>query len=518
MGKYIGNTEEKYPKKLIECRENIENNIIGCLMNDMLLVEDNDINRDDFITVQGQFYFSIIKSLKNKGFNELDDMSILSNFNREVTNRYRQLGGWENVERLSKIINENNFETNLDIFYRENILLKMFSDGFNLFSEIQINNRKVVLLDYLRSMSAESVIDWYENKLSEYGHGYSSNKVLEDVDIDFSDEFFEKCQQGDENGVPFDVCGIDVNGREMDGFPNLSRRCNGFLHGTFSMVGGHSSSGKSTFFITIIMALIHRGEKVMIISNEEDSVRFTSKFLVWILAKQLHYYKLTKKKLISGEITKEDREYLTKAQEYWREHCKGNVKFISITDADIGIVRRKIREHVLKEGYTTVFYDTFKMQIKDMQGERTDLSLVKDSRELHKLAKKYNLIMLASVQLAENTKNQLFLTANNTSNSKQLKEILDNYILIRNVFRDELDPQSRFYCSPFIVKKENGMWVEEEYHCDSDKVWRIVFIEKTRNGVNSPDTGEAFMIGFAGDYSMFKEICRCRPKYGTISK
>lgn len=131
----------------------------------------------------------------------------------------------------------------------------------------------------------------------------------------------------------------------------------------------------------------------------------------------------------------------------------------------------------MRYGYDTVLYDTFKIQEGDFSF-RQDLSLVRDSRELDKLAKKYNLIMLASVQLAEYMKGKLFLDASCLSNAKQIKEILENLFLMRTVYAEELDEKSKFYCRPFRLKKVNDKWIEEEYKPDPNAVWRMVLLRK----------------------------------------
>ena len=118
-------------------------------------------------------------------------------------------------------------------------------------------------------MTAEEVTDWYEARISSYGTGYSS-KILEEEEIDFDDEFIESCKDGEENGVPFDIAGYDKNGEEMNCFPFLSRQIMGLLEGTLTMMGGFSSAGKSTWWITILMALLHYDRKILIISNEEN--------------------------------------------------------------------------------------------------------------------------------------------------------------------------------------------------------------------------------------------------------
>ena len=481
----------------------------------MLLLDDLDLKKEDFITNDGRFYFGMLTQLRKKGFYSLDEVTILSNMNDEVIERYEACGGWESIQHQIDIINDKNFDTYIDILYRENIMLHMVDDGIDLLHAVDINGKKVVLLKLFRKMDADSVQDWWDARITSYGTGYSS-KVLEEEEIDFDDEFIDNCKEGLENGVPFDIAGYDINGEEMNCFPFLSRQINGILEGTTTMMGGYSSAGKSTWWITVLMSLLHYDRKILIISNEENIKKFKIKFMVWLLGKRNRYFKLTKKKMTSGDISTESRKQLTDVQKYWRENYKGRVKFIAITDADMSLVKKKIRENVLRYGYDTVLYDTFKIQGGDISSARQDLSLVRDSRELDKLAKKYNIIMLASVQLAEYTKGKLFLDASILSNAKQIKEQLENLFLMRTVYTEELDEKSKYYCHPFRLKKVNDKWIEEEYKPDTSAVWRMVFTEKCRTGANSSDNGCAYLLKYDGDHCIFRETCQCRPKHGEI--
>ena len=481
----------------------------------MLLLDDLDLKKEDFITNDGRFYFGMLTQLRKKGFYSLDEVTILSNMNDEVIERYEVCGGWESIQHQIDIINDKNFDTYIDILYRENIMLHMVDDGIDLLHAVDINGKKVVLLKLFRKMDADSVQDWWDARITSYGTGYSS-KVLEEEEIDFDDEFIDNCKEGLENGVPFDIAGYDINGEEMNCFPFLSRQINGILEGTTTMMGGYSSAGKSTWWITVLMSLLYYDRKILIISNEENIKKFKIKFMVWLLGKRNRYFKLTKKKMTSGDISTESRKQLTDVQKYWRENYKGRVKFIAIADADMSLVKKKIRENVLRYGYDTVLYDTFKIQGGDISSARQDLSLVRDSRELDKLAKKYNIIMLASVQLAEYTKGKLFLDASILSNAKQIKEQLENLFLMRTVYTEELDEKSKYYCHPFRLKRVNDKWIEEEYKPDTSAVWRMVFTEKCRTGANSSDNGIAYLLKYDGDHCIFREVAQCRPKHGEI--
>ena len=481
----------------------------------MLLLDETTFEQKDFITADGLFYFSMLNQIRNKGFYSLDEVTILSNLSSDAIDRYEDIGGWDSIQRQIDIINTQNFDVYMDILYRENVLIHMYDDGFNLLKEIDINGKKIVPLKLFRKMSAEEVIDWYEARMNSYGTGYSS-KILEEEEVDFTDEFIESCKEGEENGVPFDIAGYDINGEEMNCFPFLSRQIMGLLPGTFTMMGGFSSVGKSSWWITVLMALLHYDRKILIISNEETVKKFKVKFIVWLLGKYSRYFKLTKKKMTGGDISEEARAELSKIQTYWRKHYKGKVKFIAINDADMTIVKKKVRENVLRYGYDTVLYDTFKIQENDFTSSRQDLSLIRDSRELDKLAKKYNLIMLASVQLAEYMKGKLFLDASVLSQSKQTKEILENLFLMRTVYPEELDEKNKFYCHPFRLKKVNDKWIEEEYKPDPMGVYRALFVEKCRSGTNSSDNGIGYLLKFSGDHCIFREVAQARFKHGEI--
>ena len=485
------------------------------MFKDMLLLDDLELKKEDFITNDGRFYFGLLTQLRKKGFYSLDEITILSNMNDEVIERYEACGGWESIQHQIDIINDKNFDTYIDILYRENIMLHMYDDGIDLLHTVDVNGKKVVLLKLFRKMDADSVQDWWDARIASYGTGYSS-KILEEEEIDFDDEFIDNCEEGLENGVPFDIAGYDVNGEEINCFPFLTRQTMGLLEGTLTMLAGFSSAGKSTWFVTVIMALLFHGRKVLIISNEERVKKFKAKFMVWLLGKRNRYFKLSKSKFLSGDINEESRKQLTDVQKFWRENYKGKLKFISIADADMSVVKKKIRENALRYGYDTVLYDTFKIQEKDFSGQRQDLALVRDSRELDKIGKKYNLIMLASVQLAEYMRGKLFLDSSVLSNSKQIKEILEGLFLMRTVYDEELDEKSKYYCHPFRLKKVDDKWIEEEYKPDRNAVWRILFVEKTRNVRNSSDTGIAYLLKYDGDHCIFREVAQCHPKHGEI--
>ena len=190
INEFITGVKEKYTAQLLKGRVQIEGNVISCFFKDMLLLDDTIFEQKDFVTVDGLFYFSLLKNLRKKGFYSLDEVTILSNMNQEVIDKFEDKGGWDTIQHQIDIINVKNFDTYIDILYRENIMLNMYNDGFNLLKEITVGDKKVVPLKLFRKMTAEEVTDWYEARISGYGTGYSS-KILEEEEIDFDDEFIE---------------------------------------------------------------------------------------------------------------------------------------------------------------------------------------------------------------------------------------------------------------------------------------------------------------------------------------
>jgi replicative DNA helicase len=508
---------EKYPKELLYKRKTVEGNVIACIYKDILLLDETKLQPKDFVTEDGIFYFSLAKNIRDKGFSSIDEITILSNISDTTEIGFSERGGWLSIQNLIDVINEKNWDTYLDILYRENIILNLHNNGFNLLNPLYEDGKTIIPLDLFRKMDSESVLDWYDNQLAKMSNG-SSSKILEEGDLEITDEFIEEVQDGVESGVPFDVCGEDVEGNEINCFPYISNQVGGLLRAALHMLGGFSSSGKTTMIITILMGLVHKGEKVLIITNEQKKSVFLIQFLTWILAKRFKYFKVTKKKIKNrDELTDEDKLYIKKAQHVWNTEYKHHFKFIQISDADISIVKKKVRQYALSQGFTCFLYDTFKAELSNDKNDQNWLNLIKDSRELDKLTKRYNLIGLANVQLAEALKGTLFLDASVLSQSKQIKEVLETLLLIRPVFSEELDKtSSKYFCRPFRRVKIQGKWCEEEYQIDETGVYRMLFFEKNRNGENSSDTGVAMLLKFNGNVGTFSESAYCRPKHGRI--
>lgn len=513
----VSSSAKHYPEYLLADRNQVEGNIIGCLAKDIGLLDDFKGTKQDFHTKQGRFFFEVLRLLREKGINRLDEISLMTLLNQKAQDKLESYGGLGSLERLAKHINTENWDAYVSNFTKANLFLKLYDYGFNLKQKIMVQGEMVEPYALLSRMPPEEIVDFYTIQLSE-AMGEYSNDVLQDEYVKIDDSFIAELEAGKEKGIPFDSAGIDITGNNMRVFPYLSNSILGFKRGTFSMLGAYSSVGKSSWWVSVIMALLDKGCKVLMISNEMDINMFKKQVVAFLLYKYLRYYNLTKKKMSEGNITDEDKKAIHDVMAYMDEKMiSENFKFIRLPDSNFEVVKKKIRDNVLLYDFDTVIYDTFKMDYATDRNMKEYAALIKDSRDLDVMAKKYDITMLASIQLSMHTNNQLYLTASCLSQSKQIVEILENLLLMRNMLPEEMDTEDALYCHPFRkVKNDYGEWIEEPLELDQGKNYKILFLNKCRNGANSDSTGTQLLYEFVGDFGIFKEIGYTRVRHKTL--
>lgn len=268
----------------------------------------------------------------------------------------------------------------------------------------------------------------------------------------------------------------------------------------------------TTYMVTTAMSLAAKGEKIVMVTNESRLGELKAIFLAWVICRVFNHYKISKRKIISGQFAPEDYEYLKKAQDYWREHYAKKIKIEVLSDADTAFSCQLIKRAILREGASVFIVDTMKMTISDGPQDNTWIGLIKDVRTLTEIAMRYNVIGLLTVQLAMSSINRCWLDGSCLANCKQIKETLSNLILFRKLYGPELDPNSPYFIQPFRKKQnENGEWYDEPYDADPTKQWIIAFSDKTRRGTDSGMDGTAFLCRTDLDHASFYETARCRP-------
>ena len=506
-----------YDERLLKNRITTEGNVCGALLKDLTYYDDCGLESKDFLTRHGRILFTIGEQIRAKGLSHMDEITFISNCSEELREKVEdELGGWKQIQNVIDAVSIKNWDGYLDELNKANICIALANKNFNLLEEMTLDNgKKVVPIKLFEKMTSSEVIDFYDGQLSSLETKVNSSKIVEESYVDFEPEFIEKLENQEEMGVSFGDAGIDINGNQIRTFPFMSNNLLGLKHGTISAFAAHSGCGKSTYLVTVLMSLISKGEKVLLVSNESQVADIKVQFLVWVLTRCLDYWKVSKRKLISGSLSKEDKEKIAEARKWWKKHYGKSVKIVTLADADCRLTCQIIKKHILRDGVTTFAVDTMKITTTESNNDSVWMSLVKDVRELTEICLKYNVIGILTIQLALATLSRSWLDSSCLSNSKAIKETLSNLVMFRKLNPSvELSPESPYYIKPFRRKmREDGTWYDEPYLPDPSKVWKVFITDKCRRGADSGDTGEAFLVRHDGDFCGFYETARCYPSH-----
>lgn len=504
-----------YDERLLEGRITAEGNVCGCLLSDLTYYDDCGLSVKDFITHHGRLLFTLGRQLRDQGFSNCDEITMVSNLNDNMLEKIADIGGWDQIKNVIDTVSIKNWDGFLDTLNKSNIILALSKKNFNLLNEMELDNgKKVVPIKLFEKLTSSEVIDFYDGQLSMLETKVNSSKIVEEGYIDFDPEFIAKLENQEEMGVSFGDAGVNIHGEPIKTFPFMSNNLLGLKHGTISAFAAHSGCGKSTYLVTLLMSLISKGEKVLLVSNESQLADIKVQFLVWVLTRQLDYWQISKRKLISGRLTDEDKVKIKEARKWWKDNYKHSIKIVTLADADARLTCQIIKKHILRDGVTTFAVDTMKITTSDNAQDSVWMSLVKDVRGLTEICLKYNVIGILTIQLALSTLNRSWLDSSCLSNSKAIKETLSNLVLFRKLHPDELDPNSSYYIKPFRRKQDaNGNWYDEPYEADPSKIWKVFITDKCRRGADSGDTGEAFLVRHDGDFCGFYETARCYPSH-----
>lgn len=512
MSVFITGVEEKYPNVLLDGRVGIEGNCVFSFWKDPnLFNEYKEIEVENFLTEDARFYFSLGKQMSNlyKVFDEVSVFSFIGE-NEILLNGFNDRGGYDVIFNTLEMINQNNTDLYVDLLNRENILIKLYEEGFNLTSEVYMEGKMIVPIKLLRKMSAAETLQFYESRISNIGIRVRSND-MEISDLDIEDDFEDKLATGMMMGIPFDIAGIShTDGKPILASTILSNVSMGVNKGELTLVGGFSGSGKTSMaFSNFVMPMVYRGEKVCITANEQRKIAWQILLMVFTLVHHFKYYKLTRKKIKAGKFTDEDRKMIKLAKEYINKNYKSKIKFIKTFDYNVLDIVREQKRLLLNDGYSAFLYDTFKAQDSSDMGAARG-SMVEDSKALFQFASKYNVPQIITAQLATYLEKTSWLSSQCLASSKQTKEVCSEIFLMRKVVNEiELDPTNKFYLHPYKLKKVNDKWKKEPFEIDYELggQFRIVFIDKTRNDEDS----QAVLYKYDGHINVWHELGYCSP-------
>ena len=502
--------------RLLENRLLMEGKVIGCLWQNPDLYEDyKDLNTKSFITNDGRYYYKLGQKMAEKGYEYFDEVTVNTYIQEHsiLKDKFIEKGGYDNIKRIMNIINIKNVDSYVDDIFKYNFIIGLDKEGFNIFNPVTIEEngkiKKIKPIDLFSNMDSEQVSDWYDWRIQSLSMDtcMGNTKI---IDLDIDDAFLKSLDNGEEMGLPYDICCEDINGKKVKGAPILSGSTLGIHRGDVEIIGAPSGKGKSSFVLDMrVMPILYRGEKVCIMANEMNANKYKAIILPMILSHVFNYYGLNRRNIKRGNFNEEQWKYIRMAQQYYKDNIKGRLKFIELSDYGMKPAQRAIKR-LSRQGVNYFIYDTFKAE--NMASDNTRGTLIENSKILFQLAKKYNVGVTIVMQLAIHTENTRYLTAGCLSEAKGVKEVVSELIIFRDLWEDEYSGE-KYDVKPYVrmKDKETGKWLKttQPIELDKDKKYKIFFLDKTRNDTDS----KAIVFEFNGNFNSWREIGLCTPSH-----
>ena len=315
---------KKIPSEIVGNREQLECNYIFSLWQEPSAIEEykNIENGKDIITEDGMFYYGILQQLNKLGY-ETFDSATLHTFlsDKEVLRRgYERRGGAATINEIKSLIKVENLESYHDELIKNNMLINLHLDGFNVLQDI----------DKFKQMTSEEVYDYYDFKLNNTCVGKVEKLKAENLS-DGYDEYIEEWDKGIMKGFRI-------------GYGMLNYRLAGVHKKNLLLHMAHIGNGKTTSSILFyILPAIESGENVCIIANEQGVSEFRQMILSSVVFNKIKYRKMNRQKFINGDFTPEDKQAMREGLE-WLRSCEGKINFIETADYSIGTVKKIVKK------------------------------------------------------------------------------------------------------------------------------------------------------------------------------
>lgn len=502
------------PEYLQKGRKQVEGTVLGVLFQDIMSVKEYKLD-DMFITNEGMILYRIVKTLSDNNVFKATDLDIKLQCDDSLIQEYNNLGGFKMIEILMKTTSLENANSYIDELLKHNMLVSFYEDGLDLQKEITINTKKgdmsISWMKLAEKMTTDELLNFKESRDTSYLPITINSDVKEHVG-EISLDFIEDLESGSQVGMLFD------NVLSSKFLPSISKDILGLQKRTCNMICSSVNVGKSTVLSNLAMSLAGNGNRVLLITNEEEISAFLTKFLVYLINNEVGYNKINQKKIKSGTLSDEDREAIRKARDIYNEKIAPNLVICSTNTMNVATLKKLVRKHALSnKGLDILLFDTFKMSTSD--NDDSWKVLVKQSREIHELTKIYDICAVLTYQLAMANNGALFLDMSMISNSKQIAEIMSEMFLMRTVYKEELDKNSKVYCKPFkrVKNEQTGKWIEQEIELSPDSNYRMLFIGKSRSTTVSSDSNMAYILHMNTYSTKVSEVCMCHPCRGNIN-
>lgn len=468
--------KSEFRKMLTNAKKSAESYVVLSIYKNTELYFDSNLKIDDIDDPVWKMYFGVAENLIKKGKQVLDEIVIGLRVeeNEALKKMYESASGYQTIEEGKKFVQEENFESYLVDIKKFNALIRLHDLGFPIMEKF--DTYKVVPVADIQA-TLESVLD----------------SVFADVEVS------EKVEDLSEN---LWQTVLDANEGLMRGFPYYSSMLTEFVNGqalgNLTMLSANSGMGKTYLTLSqILPSMIEYDEKLMILANEEDSVKWRKEIIVWAVNNVIKK-DFMKHRFNQGGFTNEELDILKQGVEWLESEMeKGNITFMNFNSFSMNKAIKTIKKQSSVNGIKYFVLDTLKLDSDEINlNTQAWLQLQQGMVKLYDLIKpsNRNLHVWVTYQLGKSAMMSRYLSQNSLGMSKNVVDVVSTLLLVRKA----LDSEKEGGKNEVEVKMKNGAKVKMK----KDKEYFIMFIGKNRAGqttrqlVFEVDMGRNIMTDF----------------------
>lgn len=468
--------KKEFRNMLKKTKNTAESYIVLSIYKNTELYFDSNLKTDDFHDPTWKMYFAVAEGLIKSEKKVLDDIvvGLRVSENEALQKMYDESGGYQTIANGKAFVQEENFNAYLTDIKKFNALLNLHDLGFPIMEKFE--NYKV--------MSTDKIQEILEGTLA---------SIFADVDVE---EKVEDLSTGLWQVVE------DAHAGKMRGFPYhsslLTEYVNGMALGNLTMLSANSGIGKTFFALSQILPnMIEFEEKLMILANEEDAVKWKKEIITWAV-NNVTGGDFQKMRFNQGNFSPEELATLKAGVDWLDEQMKkGNITFINFNSFSMKKAIKTIKKQSAINGIKYFILDTLKLDSDDVnENAQAWLQLQQNMVKLYDLVKpsNKNLSVFVTYQLGKSAMLTRYLSQNSLGVSKNVVDTVSTLILTRKA----LDSEKEGGKNEVEVKTKDGKKVKMK----ADKDYFIVFLGKNRMGSTSRqlvfeiDQGRNIMVDY----------------------
>lgn len=456
----------------------------------------------DFNQPTSKFLYDSIMDLYSQhagtDINE-NKINIYMNSDPERKQKYESLKGYRYIDKMSKLVDLEDFESLYDKLKKYSLLREFERKGFPV---QKLMNRK----DF-NKITTEQIIKGMEYQINTIGTvigGVEDSVIL-------GRNMREKIQQWK---IAPDV-GLEIPFQIINGL------LRGLRGKKFNLFGMHSGCGKSrtTSKLACYLGLIKQ-EDVLVLVNEQDEEEWLAmqiscvvnnpEFGFDIALKRMGIDGIDETKIVTGALSDKEEEIVNQAAAYIEKNSR--IHFLELKKYDENDLKRQIKRHQLR-GTKLIIYDTMKAPDHDW------MSFVKTADMLKEVAQELDVALWSTFQLTDDSLFNDMLTSQAIANGKHIKHVADSLMMAKPIPRDQYEK--------FVIYNPNDPFVGETVtQLDRYKTYYMVVIDKNRGGKDKDilcfevDKGKNYWVevGYLVPSAEEKELKRLKKEHKKLKQ